>query len=348
MLITQIWYRQRKSFFIYFLIPLMWLYRFVMAGRALLYRKSLLKSQCFPIPVIVIGNLTVGGTGKTPLVEALAIALKRLGFNPGIVSRGYKATIQHFPHAVSLQDDPQRVGDEPYLLANNTRCPVVIAPKRAEAVSYLLKTASCNVILSDDGLQHYALGRTLEIAVIDAQRGLGNQYCLPAGPLREPISRLRSVSCIVYSDRLGLARSKNLRIAGIEAIPQFQVELKNTYFIQLIDETKRIPVEEGLGKLPIHLVIGIGAPEMLFTRLNQLKIPVIRHIHPDHTIYKASDFEFGDDNIILMTQKDAVKCKAFADKRFWVIDWVADLEPALLDFLVEKIHIQPPNREGIR
>lgn len=192
------WYSSRPLFF--WLIPFATVYRCIIFLRRWLYRHHWFKSTKFSVPVIVVGNITVGGTGKTPCVIALTKLLREAGFRPGIISRGYGGHALHYPQWVNPISDPALVGDEAVLLARATQCPVVVAPKRVLAAKELLTNTDCNVLLSDDGLQHYALARTLEIAVIDGQRRLGNGFCLPAGPLREPEKRLNEVDFIICND----------------------------------------------------------------------------------------------------------------------------------------------------
>lgn len=205
----QVWYGNHPLQWV--LSPFSWGYRLIVAARRW-YLENFSQIKC-PVPVIVVGNITVGGVGKTPLVVELAKRLQDKGLNAGIVSRGYGAKIKEFPYEVKPHDNANQVGDEPLLLAQKTQCPVVIAPDRPEAVRYLLEKHHCQIIISDDGLQHYRMGRAIEIAVIDGTRGLGNEFCLPAGPLREPAKRLQEVDFIVVNEgrancRLGLGPTK--------------------------------------------------------------------------------------------------------------------------------------------
>jgi len=189
-------YWSRRGFFCFLLSPIAGIYRLIIALRYLLYKYNIKKTSKFKLPIIIVGNITVGGTGKTPLVIWLAEFLQKQGFQPGIVSRGYnsKAT---YPYEVKENSTAAEVGDEALLIKQRTKCPMVIAPNRVAAVQKLLETNNCNIIISDDGLQHYALSRDLEIAVIDAKQRFGNGFCLPAGPLREPIKRLQQVDLII-------------------------------------------------------------------------------------------------------------------------------------------------------
>lgn len=207
------------------------------------------------VPVIVIGNISVGGVGKTPLVIALAQQLKDKGLNVGIVSRGYKSQIKDFPYQVQLTDDAYQVGDEPLLLAQKTHCPVVIAPQRTAAIDYLVQRHQCQIILSDDGLQHYKMGRSIEIAVIDGTRGLGNRLCLPAGPLREPASRLKQVDFIIVNEGTW----------------------DNAYSMHLVPEAlthlnSLKPIDSSTLTGTIAAVAGIGNPQRFYSTLSQLGI----------------------------------------------------------------------------
>lgn len=266
------------------------------------------------VPVIVVGNLTVGGAGKTPLVIALANRLQAQGWRVGIVSRGYGATIRTFPHLVSLLEPAAMVGDEPLLMAKRTGCPVVIAPKRMQAVHVLLKQPlPPQIIISDDGLQHYTMGRHLEIAVIDGQRHLGNRCCLPAGPLREPPNRLNEVDLIVVNGTTELSSSFNRPIYQMNIQPCALRRLDN-------DE----PLSWSSITAPLAAVVGIGHPERFFSTLQALDISFEPHIFPDHHAYHWCDFEKIAKTVV-MTEKDAVKCAAFATDTMYYLPVEAKL-----------------------
>ncbi|MDD1617607.1 MAG: Tetraacyldisaccharide 4'-kinase, partial [Methylococcaceae bacterium NSP1-2] len=212
--LTDLWY---KDIFIgTWLMPLGFLFSDIVRFRKFLYRIGMLKTQRLPVPVIIVGNITVGGTGKTPLIIALTQVLKDAGFKVGIISRGYGG--DSIPRMVTVDSDPKQVGDEALLIAKQTGCPMAVAPLRVEAGKLLLEQADCNVILSDDGLQHYALYRDIEIAVIDGERRFGNSYCLPAGPLREPINRLQSVDFIVVNGEKTEANEVEMHLTGDTAV----------------------------------------------------------------------------------------------------------------------------------
>lgn len=294
---SQLWYR--PNLISTLLSPLSFLFCIIVYLRQWAYRRGGLRSYRSPVPVIVVGNITVGGTGKTPLVIWLAEYLTAQGFKVGIISRGYKGR-GIYPQWVTAESLAIQVGDEALLLAR-TGCPVVVAPRRFLALQYLLARARCEVIISDDGLQHYALERDIEIAVIDGERGLGNGFCLPAGALREPASRLQQVDFIV---------SKNA--AWAEAI------VMRYEFSQLhaLTGATTQTVQQWQGQT-VHAIAGIGHPEAFFTMLERQGLMLIRHIFADHHHYQRHDIIFSDTLPVIMTEKDAVKCRAIADQRHW-------------------------------
>jgi tetraacyldisaccharide 4'-kinase len=283
--------------------------------RRALYRHGVFRTERLPVPVIIVGNITVGGTGKTPLVIALASALARRGWRPGILSRGYGAKTGA-PRAVAVDDDPDVVGDEPLLLAR-AGFPVWIGADRPAAGRALLAAhTDRDLIIADDGLQHYALGRDIEIAVIDAARGLGNGLPLPAGPLREPETRLAQVDAIV---RLG---------GAVHSGREFTMTLAGERFVRVnaLDVTENAALFRSGS---VHAIAGIGDPARFFAKLATLGIRATCHPFPDHHRYTSSDLAFPDASAILMTEKDAVKCKGFADDRCWALPVSATVEPAL-------------------
>ena len=293
MLIAPYFWYKTHSFLSNILRPFSFLYRIIIKARRYLYAMGIKKIKKFSVPVIVVGNITVGGSGKTPMVIWLANALKKKGFHPGLVSRGYRGQGNRLPHSVSATSDPKKVGDEAVLLAMKTQCPMVVCRNRSAAVQQLLHDFYCDIVISDDGLQHYALGRNIEIALLD-NRSLGNKRCLPAGPLREPMSRLNMVHFIITK-----------RLRSIE-IYQLQNSEKKIYF----DE---------LENLTVHAVAGIGNPEYFFQELKILGAHVITHPFPDHYLYRLEDFNFDDDHPIILTEKDAIKCKQFNNERLFCL-----------------------------
>lgn len=295
--IDKLWYGNHALQWV--LCPLSWIYRLITAIRRW-YLEHFCQIDC-PVPLIVIGNLTVGGVGKTPLVIELAKRLKEKGLNVGIVSRGYGASMKEFPYQIQFNDRAEIVGDEPLLLAQKTQCPVVISPKRSEAVSYLLKHHDCQIILSDDGLQHYRMGRAIEIAVIDGTRGLGNGFCLPAGPLREPVQRLKQVDFIVVNE----GKWNNA----------YQMLLKPGEITQL--STGKSPTSEALnGRW--EAIAAIGNPQRFYSTLSQLGIEFDTCSYPDHYQFKPHDFNYLK-SCIIMTEKDAVKCRSFSSDNMYYL-----------------------------
>jgi len=288
------WYR--PSWITGLLLPLSWLYCLVAAGRRLLYRRGVLHSLRMPVPVIVAGNITVGGSGKTPLIIWLARHLRDRGYKPGIVTRGYGGRSTGWPQPVTADSDPAEVGDEPVLIARHAGCPVMADPDRVRAALALLAGKQCDLILSDDGLQHYRLERDIEIAVIDGERRFGNGHCLPAGPLREPVSRLQSAHLTVT---LGVARPG-----------EYRMDLSEAGYCAVEGGAPK-PLETFRGR-QVHAVAGIGNPGRFFGHLRKLGVQPIEHPFPDHHVFREADLRFGDELPVIMTEKDAVKCRTYA------------------------------------
>jgi tetraacyldisaccharide 4'-kinase len=318
------WYRLTPLHLI--LLPLSLLFRLLVAIRRTLYRAGLLPAIKLPVPVIVVGNITVGGSGKTPLTLWLAQQLIDDGWHPGIVSRGYvhnRSSIDS-PQRVHATSNPEETGDEPVLMAQRKLCPVWIGRDRVAAGRALLEAhPECNVLLSDDGLQHYRLQRDVEIAVVDGARRFGNGMLLPAGPLREPISRLHSVDAVVIQ-------------GGGTRAGEFGMQLHGEVFYNLLNPGTMAHAVDFSG-MCIHAVAGIGHPQRFFGHLRHLGIDAKPHPFPDHHRYTAADLEFGDAGAILMTEKDAVKCTAFATEKCWVLRVDAQADPSLLQLIMKKI-----------
>jgi len=276
------------------------------------------------VPVIVIGNISVGGTGKTPLVIFLAQWLKSQGYQPGIVSRGYGGKATHWPQEVTADSDPILVGDEPVLIAKRTSCPMAVSPNRPEAVQKLINENKCNIIISDDGLQHYALGRDIEIAVINGQQKFGNGFLLPAGPLREPVSRLKSVDFVVTNGQ------------GTFPFSTFKMQLIPGEIYQVSHPMNKLNLDDI--HQPIQAIAGIGNPQRFFDTLKSLNLQIIEHPFPDHHAFKLKDIDFGQDALILMTEKDAVKCQAFANERCWCLPVEAKVDAKFIQNLQKKLN----------
>jgi tetraacyldisaccharide 4'-kinase len=303
-----LWYRGVPLYWL--LWPVSLVYRALVAVRRAGFRSGVLRSFDAGVPVVVVGNLTVGGTGKTPLVVWLAGRLRERGFRVGVICRGYRGTATDWPRIVAADSDADVVGDEATLLARRTGCPVAAGPDRVAAAVLLTRSRSLDVILSDDGLQHYRMRRAAEIAVIDGSRGLGNGLCLPAGPLREPAARLGEVDAVVVNQgSFGTARSLS---AGVR--------------IQCLRElrTGQERAPDAFRGQSVHAVAAIGNPGRFFALLRAQGLDVEGHALPDHSRLESRDLVFGDDRPVLITEKDAVKCEAFAPANCWCV--VAELE----------------------
>lgn len=314
------WYT--RSPWLILLTPLAFIYCLVARLRRFAYLAGLLPRARLPVPVVVVGNLTVGGTGKTPLVGWLARLLIQAGYRPGIIARGYRGKARHWPQQVRADSDPVMVGDEAVMLAGMIDCPMAVGPQRVQAAQALLEHSGCDVILSDDGLQHYALQRDIEIAVIDGVRRMGNGFCLPAGPLREPASRLGQVDLLVVN--------------GLGNHGEFPMRMRTLHALGLDDENDVRELADFRGQ-QVHAVAGIGNPERFFDALRQAGIRAQEHVFPDHHGYTAGEVAFGDELPVLMTAKDAVKCRGFGLRNAWyvpvTIDMGADFSARVLELL---------------
>lgn len=305
------------------LIPFSWAFCLLSSVRRFCYKVGILGSYQADVPIIVVGNVTVGGTGKTPLVIWLVGQLKQAGFSPGIISRGYGGRSRN-PLEVFKHSSPYEVGDEPVLLAKRTGCPIFVNADRVSAIQGLLQAyPSCNVIISDDGLQHYHMRRDIELAVVDAQRGFGNKMMLPAGPLREPAARLKRVDAVIYN---GNANSLN----------GFGMTLQVGSIRKAQDENV-VASLDALKGLPIKAVAGIGNPQRFFQQLRNLSLVIEEHPFPDHHAFTPKDFEFAGDAVVLMTEKDAVKCATFARENWWFLPVDAIVDKTLSDYIVQKL-----------
>ena len=319
--LQQAWH-QRNALSIV-LRPLSWCYRLLFMLRRWAYRSGLKHVYHVGVPVIVVGNISVGGTGKTPLVIWLVESLRTAGYKPGIVARGYRGKAKHWPQQVRPDSDPVIAGDEAVLLAARSRCPVAVAPKRVEAAQALLTHHDCNIIISDDGLQHYALGRDIEIAVIDGIRRFGNGFCLPAGPLREPVHRLNSVDYIVVTEGGAMQREHMMRLIAERLVSVRDAEQSCT--------------AERLGSRRVHAVAGIGNPRRFFMQLRRMGLEVVEHPFPDHHDFTAGDLQFAESLPLIMTEKDAVKCRRFAADNWWYLPVSAEVDDKLKSDLLQQL-----------
>ncbi len=283
------------------------------------YRRGVLPGHRVGVPVVVVGNVAVGGTGKTPLVIWLAGFLAERGWRPGVVCRGYGGGATAWPQPVRADSDPREVGDEAVLLASRTGAPVIACgPRRVRAARDLARDGGCDVVISDDGLQHLALARDLEVVVVDGERRHGNGRCLPAGPLREPLACLADVDLVVCN---GDARSGEFAMALVPAPAQ-----------RVAGGGARRPLAAFADGL-VHAVCGIGNPPRFFAMLRKAGLTLREHAFPDHHPFRPRDLDFGDDAPVLMTEKDAVKCRGFAGPRHWYVPVSAELPHAFCERL---------------
>ena len=298
------WYG--KSRWVYWLLPLSWLFGAISTARKFFLTRFFQKK--LSVPVIIVGNISVGGTGKTPLLIELVKYLQAKGHKPGVVSRGYGGKAHDYPYLLNAETCASESGDEPLLVYKATQCPVCVAPDRVAAATKLV-SEGCTHILSDDGLQHYRLGRAMEIAVVDGQRLFGNQQLLPVGPLREPRSRLKSVDLIVINNPI-----KKGCLSGFHHIHTMKIQ--PLAWVKILSR-QELPLTDVVLKSPIHAVAGIGNPERFFKTLDGLSLNYYAHHFPDHYNFSAKDFETYHQDTVVMTEKDAVKCSEFAKAEWY-------------------------------
>jgi len=313
----------RRGLLAWLLLPVGFAFFALVAFRRLLFRLGVLAVARQPVPVVVVGNITAGGSGKTPLVLWLVDRLQQCGRRPGVVSRGYGGSAQGV-REVGDDSDAAEVGDEPLLIRRRAACPVFVGRDRVGAARALLAAHDCDLIICDDGLQHYRLARDIEIAVVD-RRGLWNGWPLPAGPLREPCSRLATVDAVVGNGWAGAAG--------------FRMTLQGERFFRLDDPNATCGAGD-LARRRLHAVAGIGEPQRFFDHLAALGLSFEAHAFPDHHRYAAADLAFAGDAIVT-TEKDAVKCAALASLPVWVVPVSATVEPDLAQFVLEKIDGRP-------
>ena len=311
--IERVWYARSWQYRL--LLPLTGLFSLAVAVRRWAYANGIRKPVDTDVPVIVVGNISVGGTGKTPVTIWLARMLMKQGMQPGIISRGYRGNPGPDPLLVSVESEAEQVGDEAIVLAKQCECPVVVHPDRAAAARKVVELG-VDVIVSDDGLQHYRLSRDVEIAVVDAERKFGNGQLLPAGPLREPLSRLAEVDVVLTHhhalpgpDKEVLSRDSDPGVFDFCLNPSAVIRIDHS-------EIKRL--DDFAGKA-VHAVAGIGHPERFFRMLESHHIKVYRHPLPDHAGITPADIRFDDRLDVLMTEKDAVKCRWANTEQCWYV-----------------------------
>jgi tetraacyldisaccharide 4'-kinase len=308
------------------LLPATALFHLAVQLRRALYALGLLAQTRLRVPVIIVGNLVAGGSGKTPVVIALVAALTAAGRKPGVISRGYRGSVEGVMR-VSPETDPAVAGDEPVLIAQRTGCPVWVGRDRVQAGEALLATdPECDVIVADDGLQHYALARQFEIAVFD-ERGTGNGWLLPSGPLREPLSRSSDLDAVLY---------QRTTESPVEHARAFAFRLAGNIFRRVAGGAQTVIADTFAGK-PVAAIAGIGNPQRFFATLAELGIRAECHAFPDHHAYRSEELDFPHAEAILMTEKDAVKCVSFAPAKAWALRVDAELPAALLAAVQEKI-----------
>jgi tetraacyldisaccharide 4'-kinase len=340
------WYK--NSTWLYLLRPLSYLFT-LLARRRRAKQQNQTKAKP-KVPVIIVGNISAGGTGKTPVVIALVNALKKQGLNPAVVSRGYGGKAERYPLPVDANTDVLLSGDEAKLIATKTKVAVIVDPDRSAAVKYAIAHHNADIIVSDDGLQHYLMARTIEIAVIDGQRLFGNGQVFPAGPLREPISRLNEVDFVFLNGQKDEIENYQQLSPESQRILEKAVELsiQPTFFVNQSSQERKpyfgAPFNMGS---KLQAVTGIGNPERFFALLDELPYDVKRYPFEDHYQFQSSDFEDlakDDHHPIVMTEKDAVKCESFAGKNFWSLQVELKLPEDLVVAIVKQLPKSKPKQ----
>tara|TARA_B100000035_G_scaffold315484_1_gene336980 strand:- start:35917 stop:36918 length:1002 start_codon:yes stop_codon:yes gene_type:complete len=308
-------------------VPLSYCFFVLLSIRKFLYKIQIFKSNRLNIPVIIIGNITLGGTGKTPIIMSLTNAFKKRKLNVGIIARGYKSKFSH-AREVFVSSDYLDVGDEPLLLKQKLQCPVYVGVNRYETAKNLLnKYPNTDLILSDDGLQHYALSRDFEIIVVDGLRYFGNQFLTPAGPLREPLNRLENTDMVIVT---------NPSLSKKKFSNAFYVYEKNEKFLISNNKKKDITCENLKGEQVIAMT-GIGNPEKFFKKLELKKLSFKKKIFPDHYEFKQKDFDQFEDKKIIMTEKDAIKCNKIKHNNIWVLPLTLSIDTSMINKILQKV-----------
>lgn len=313
------------------LLPFAWLYRAVTVCRRRLYSSGVFRTHRLSVPVIVIGNITAGGTGKTPLTVWLAQQLGESGLAPAIVSRGYRGKVGPVPLRVTVDSDPAIVGDEAVLMARHCDCPVIVHPDRVAAARLAIELGA-NVVVSDDGLQHYRLSRDFEIVVVDGERLFGNRRLLPAGPLREPLSRLDTIDQIVVQCEGGDEVKLALRKSDLSPV-NFRLQISA---ICRPDDSDIRSSADFAGAI-VHALAGIGNPGRFFRLLEAHGIEVIPHPVGDHAPISARQLDFGDGRDVLMTEKDAVRIRWSGARNCWYVPVDVVIDDADTEQLMNRI-----------
>ncbi|MCP3674732.1 MAG: tetraacyldisaccharide 4'-kinase [Gammaproteobacteria bacterium] len=321
--LQRFWY-QKSHPMRYFFYPFHLILYLLVAIRSLLYQKGIFSSHKANIPVIVVGNISVGGTGKSPVVISLAQQLSKAGYKIGILSRGYGGQSDKYPLNVEANSNARVVGDEPLMIKLRTNEIVVVDPIRSRGAKFLENECHCNIIICDDGLQHYQLQRDIEILVVDGNRMFGNGLLMPFGPLREPLSRATSVDAKV----ININKDTSVENSG----KSFRMTLSTACFVS-VKGNKEMEVKDFLGYCKLHTdqvysVAGIGHPQRFFNQLDELGIYSKNFAFDDHHKYVENDF-LEMNGIVLMTEKDAVKCRKFATDDMWYLKVDADITPSL-------------------
>ena len=313
------WY-QATHWWCWFLYPLSLLFYIIASSRCFLYTKGILKSSKNKLPVIVVGNISVGGNGKTPFVIWLCDWLIKQGYRPGIISRGYGGKSATYPLMVNNNTTGKEAGDEPVMIFKRLGIPVVVDPVRSQAAAYLSDNNLADIIVTDDGLQHYALQRDIEIVVVDGKRRFGNQHIMPMGPLREPLSRLKNVDFIVNN--------------GEQQVGEFTMLLKPDSCLPVDGKMRALSLDK-----KVNACAAIGYPQRFFDTLEKQQFILNKKISfADHHPFCTDDFKQFDAQLpLLMTEKDAVKCTEFAKENWWYLPISAQLTKAFEKQLLEKI-----------
>jgi tetraacyldisaccharide 4'-kinase len=301
------WYGKRRWTLVFF--PVMILFILLAHSRRYFIERYMQKRLV--TPVIVVGNISVGGTGKTPLLIALVKWLQQQGFTPGVISRGYGGKAAQYPYLLTDSSSPAEAGDEPVTIFQQTGCCVCVGADRV-AVAKVLEDQNCDILLSDDGLQHYRLGRDIEFAVVDGQRGVGNGWRLPVGPLREPLTRLQEVDWVVVN-----SPSENFSLLGLSDFFYVPMQIQGQEIVN-IKSGESVSAEYFFSR-QVNAVAGIGNPQRFQNTLKQLGIIASLHDFPDHHSYSLEDLSFDSDAPIIMTEKDTVKCRGFAQPHWYYL-----------------------------